>query len=140
MKKFIPLFVLASMFLIACTPQVVVDDNTIVKDDVMADEDADSDVEESGGTKEIALAKCLTEKGAKLFTASWCGHCTAQKEAFGAGLEFLDNTECAEDKGWAQVCEDAGIESVPTWVFGNGTKQSGNTDLAKLAKLGGCEY
>lgn len=90
--------------------------------------------------KEIALAKCLTESGAKLYTASWCGHCKAQKEAFGDGLEYLDNTECAEGEGWAQACEDADITSVPTWVFADGTIKKGNTPLADLAELAGCEY
>jgi hypothetical protein len=89
---------------------------------------------------EITLAKCLTENGTKLYTASWCGHCNDQKEAFEEGLEYLNNTECAVDDGWAPVCTEAEIKGVPTWVFADGTRQSGNTPLVKLASLGGCTY
>jgi hypothetical protein len=95
---------------------------------------------EADETPEITLAKCLTASGAKLYTASWCGHCKNQKAAFGAGLEYLKNTECADGDGWAQACTDAGVKAVPTWIFGNGTTKSGNTPLATLAELNGCKY
>lgn len=100
----------------------------------------DPPAEDLDEVKEITLAKCLTENGAKLYTASWCGHCNDQKEAFGEGLEYLNNTECAVDDGWADVCTEAEIKGVPTWIFGDGTRQSGNTSLVKLASLGGCTY
>jgi len=96
-----------------------------------------TEVDESA---EITLAKCLTESGAKLYTASWCGHCQNQKAAFGDGLEYLDNTECAATDGWTQECTDAGVKAVPTWIFGDGTVRSGNTPLATLAELNGCTY
>lgn len=89
---------------------------------------------------EVALAKCLTANGVKLYTASWCGHCKNQKEAFGEGLEYLNNTECAEGDNWAQACKDAGVKAVPTWIFADGTVQTGNTPLAKLAEENGCTY
>ncbi|MBA4336441.1 hypothetical protein C0416_01530 [bacterium] len=89
---------------------------------------------------EVILAKCLTASGAKLYTASWCGHCKNQKDAFGDGLEYLNNTECADEDGWAQACTDAGVKAVPTWIFGDGTTKSGNTPLATLAALNGCKY
>ena len=93
-------------------------------------------------TKEdkIALAKCLNENGVKLYTASWCGHCKKQKEAFGEGLAYLNNTECAEGDGWAQACTDAGVKAVPTWIYADGTVKTGNTPLATLAKANGCTY
>lgn len=117
-------------------PDVI--DEVLVDDPVVEDvpEDVAADLE----SKEIALAKCLTENGAKLYTAEWCGHCQNQKEAFGDGLEYLDNTECAETDEWAQDCKDADISSVPTWVFADGTRQAGNTALDKLASLAGCTY
>ena len=91
-------------------------------------------------SKEVTLAKCLTENGAKLFTASWCGHCNNQKAAFGDGLAYLDNTECAVDGGWAAACTEAGVKAVPAWQFADGTTKMGNTPLATLASLGGCTY
>lgn len=91
-------------------------------------------------SKEVTLAKCLTAQGAKLYTASWCGHCNKQKEAFEDGLEYLDNVKCAAEGDWAQECEDAGIEAVPTWVFADGNNKAGNTPLTTLAELSGCTY
>lgn len=89
---------------------------------------------------EVILAQCLTANGAKLYTASWCGHCQNQKAAFLDGVEYIDHTECAVDDGWAQECKDAEIESVPTWVFADETTKSGNTPLATLADRAGCIY
>jgi len=95
---------------------------------------------EDGLSAEALLAKCLTEKGAKLYTASWCGHCKNQKAAFGDGLEYLDNTECAADNGWAEECSLAGVKAVPTWIFSDGEQKTGNTPLPTLADLSGCTY
>lgn len=89
---------------------------------------------------EVILAQCLTATGAKLYTASWCGHCQNQKAAFLDGLEYLDHTDCAVDEGWAPVCKDAGIEAVPTWVFADGTTKAGNTPLVDLAARAECTY
>ncbi|MBU1446237.1 thioredoxin [Patescibacteria group bacterium] len=89
---------------------------------------------------EVILAQCMTANGAKLYTASWCGHCQNQKAAFADGLQYLDNTECAVADGWAEECKTAGVEAVPTWIFADGTKQSGNTPLAELASKTGCIY
>lgn len=100
-------------------------------------EEAVSDASES---PEVTLAKCLTASGAHLYTASWCGHCANQKAAFGDGLEYLNNTDCAAFGGWAEECTDAGVSAVPTWIFADGTTQQGNTPLEKLAELGGCTY
>lgn len=124
--------------------EAVNDEDSLMEDDsVENDEVENDDVVEAAAdsdSPEVALAKCITESGAKLYTASWCGHCKNQKEAFGDALEFLDNTECAEGDGWAQACTDAGVKAVPTWIFGDGTSKSGNTPLATLAELTGCEY
>ncbi|MCD6110019.1 hypothetical protein J7J83_04645 [bacterium] len=95
---------------------------------------------EATESKEVTLAKCLTEKGAKLYTALWCGHCKKQKEAFGDGLEYLDNIDCAEEKGWSQTCKDLDIMGVPTWIFADGTRKTGETSLPDLAKKAGCTY
>jgi len=113
--------------------EVVVEEEPEVED-TPEEAAADSD------SKEVVLAKCLTENGAKLYTAKWCGHCQNQKKAFADGLEYLDHIECAEGDGWAQECKDADVTSVPTWIFADGTKKTGNTALDKLASLSGCEY
>jgi hypothetical protein len=91
-------------------------------------------------SSEALLAQCLTDTGVKLYTAVWCGHCQKQKEAFKDGSEYLDNVECASDDGWATVCTSAGVSAVPTWIFPDGEKKTGNTPLATLASLSGCSY
>ncbi|MFC1599879.1 thioredoxin domain-containing protein [Patescibacteria group bacterium] len=121
------------------TEDPVVED-PIIDVDVPEVEDTPEDAAADSESKEVVLAKCLTENGAKLYTASWCGHCKNQKAAFADGLEYLDHTECADGDGWAQACKDADVTSVPTWIFADGTVQEGNTALAKLAGLAGCEY
>jgi len=89
---------------------------------------------------EVLLAKCLTEKGTKLFTASTCPHCKRQKALFNEGETFLPDTECAGPDGWAKVCTDAAISAVPTWIFANGEKLTGQTPLVTLAEKSGCTY
>jgi len=121
-------------------PEIVVPDVTPVTEvDPVAPVDTDG-IAVPSASAEVILAQCLTANGVKLYTASWCGHCKNQKAAFGDGLQYLTNVECAVNDGWAQECKDAGVESVPTWVFADGYKKSGNTPLATLAELGDCVY
>ncbi len=133
--KFKVILAIFGIFLLAGCEAVEVVEEPIAEPVVEA-EAASEPVE----AKEIVLAKCMTASGAKLYTASWCGHCQNQKEAFGEGLQYLDNIECAAFGGWAQECTDAGVKAVPTWIFGDGTTRSGNTPLATLASLTNCTY
>ena len=100
-------------------------------------EELPEDLEES---PEVKLAKCLTEKGVKLYTASWCGHCKHQKESFKDGLEYLNNIECAAFGGWSKECTDAGVKAVPAWIFADGSMKTGDTPLSVLAEENGCTY
>ena len=89
---------------------------------------------------EVLLAKCLKEKGVKLYTSSTCSHCTRQKALFNEGVGFLPNIECLAIDGWSQECKNAGIDAVPSWIFANGEKLTGETALASLAEKSGCDY
>jgi hypothetical protein len=154
MKKLLPLLVLGLLIFSGCSwfQQPAAEEETTVVEEEPAMEEEPAVIEEpiveeepttaeaSSESPEVVLAKCITESGAKLYTAVWCGHCKNQKAAFGDGLEYLDNTECAVGDGWAQECTDAGVKAVPTWIFGDGTSKSGNTPLATLADLTGCTY
>ncbi|MDJ1184462.1 hypothetical protein [Roseofilum casamattae] len=93
----------------------------------------------------LALARHLQQIGAKMYGASWCPHCHAQKERFGkeATAEILGSTaqsiyvECSpqgRSAPQATVCQDAGIGVYPTWLIG-GEKYEGNLSLQKLAEL-----
>lgn len=88
------------------------------------------------------FAKCLAEKGAKMYGAFWCGHCQNQKAAFGASFQYVDYIECTVDgkqNSFAQVCKDAGITGYPIWKFADGTVKEGEVSMSDLAKISGCE-
>lgn len=95
----------------------------------------------SGSSKYDSFAKCLAEKGAKMYGAFWCGHCKNQKDAFDSSFRYVNYQECTIDgqqNSFAQVCKDADIKGYPTWKFSDGTKQEGEVSMSDLAKKTGC--
>ncbi len=86
------------------------------------------------------FAKCLKDKGAVFYGAFWCSHCNNQKKAFGSAVEFLPYVECStpDGKGQLQVCVDKNIEGYPTWVFPDGSRQSGEVPFETLSSKTGC--
>jgi hypothetical protein len=90
-----------------------------------------------------ALAECLTQKGVKMYGAYWCPHCAAQKKDFGSAFEKVTYVECAvpgDPQAQTQACKDANVESYPTWIFPDGTRESGEQSLTSLADKAGCTY
>lgn len=89
----------------------------------------------------ISFAQCLKDEGATFYGAFWCPHCQAQKELFGNAAEELPYVECStpDRQDQTQVCKDNEIKSYPTWVFADGSRQSGEMTLAALASKTGCE-
>src|ERR1700690_1936658 len=70
--------------------------------------------------KHDAFARCLTDRGVKMYGAWWCPHCQEQKEKFGASFEYAPYVECGikgDLHGQSQVCKDEGIKHYPTWQF-----------------------
>jgi hypothetical protein len=66
------------------------------------------------------FARCLGERGVKMYGAWWCPHCLEQKEKFKASFEYAPYVECGvqgDVHKEAQVCKDAGINHFPTWQF-----------------------
>ena len=89
--------------------------------------------------KHEELAKCLTDKGVRMYGASWCSHCKEQKAEFGKSWRLVAYVECSTASGGqTKICQDAGIEGYPTWVFPDGTKESGKLSFETLSKLSGC--
>lgn len=88
-----------------------------------------------------SFARCLGDKGAKLYGAFWCSHCKSQKELFGDSAKYLPYIECSTPDGQQQlsVCAQAGIEGYPTWVFADGSRESGELSLKKLSEKTGCD-
>lgn len=86
------------------------------------------------------FAKCLTEKGAKFYGAFWCPHCADQKAAFGNSMKYVNYIECSPPSrnGQYQVCTDAGVNSYPTWIFADGTKENRVLSLQELGEKTSC--
>lgn len=86
-----------------------------------------------------SFAKCLNQKGAKMYGAWWCGHCQSQKADFGESWRFINYIECStEDGRQKQVCADEKIEGYPTWAFSDGSKIPGKLDFRTLSEKTGC--
>jgi len=98
----------------------------------------------SGSDSQVSdeFAQCITDSGAKMYGAYWCGHCNDQKEAFGSAWDKINYIECSanDDDGQAQQCTNAGITGYPTWEFGDGSRVGGKQTMEFLANKTGCEY
>ena len=89
-----------------------------------------------------ALAQCLTEKGAKFYGAYWCPHCAEQKRILGNSMKKIDYVECAipgNQQGMTLPCQEAKIESFPTWIFADGSRVTGVQQPDTLAEKTGCK-
>lgn len=91
------------------------------------------------GASEIALARHLTEIGAKEYVAWWCPHCHEQKLLFGKeAYQQITHIECAQGgtNPRPDLCQAAKIESFPSWEI-KGKLYSGVKSLNELADLSG---
>ncbi|MBI2023751.1 hypothetical protein HYT01_04300 [Candidatus Giovannonibacteria bacterium] len=86
------------------------------------------------------FAKCLESKQIFFYGAFWCPHCQNQKKMFGSSTKYLPYIECSALDGKSQlpVCKAANITGYPTWVFADGSRESGEVPLEKLAEKSGC--
>jgi uncharacterized membrane protein len=98
------------------------------------------EIKSTSTAAEIELAKHLTQKGAKMYSAYWCPHCYEQKQLFGKeAWAQVTNVECAADakkNPQPAACTQAGIKGFPTWSI-DGKLDPGAKKLAKLAELAG---
>ena len=94
----------------------------------------------TGSGQHDQLAQCITQKGAKMYGAYWCSHCNNQKRMFGNSFSKINYIECSLSDGKTQteVCQQAGINSYPTWEFGDGSRLEGELSLEILAQKTGC--
>lgn len=85
------------------------------------------------------FAQCITDSGAKFYGAWWCPHCAAQKALFGKSAKKLPYVECqTKDSKQTQQCDDIGIAAYPTWIFADGTKETGEHTFAQLGEKTNC--
>lgn len=95
---------------------------------------------ESSPNKYDDLAQCIDKSGTVFYGAFWCTHCQSQKSLFGSAKQYLPYVECSNPDGQSQtaICIEKGIKSYPTWVFPDGTIQTGEVSLEDLAEKTSC--
>lgn len=86
-----------------------------------------------------AFGQHLKDEGVKFYGAEWCPHCQNQKKMLGDGGWESIYVECSvkNSQSQAKECEDAKIESYPTWVFKDGTRKTGEISLDELEQITG---
>lgn len=86
------------------------------------------------------FAKCLADKGAKMYGLYWCPHCIEQKEMFGESFHNVPYVECAVKGSHeeAPACKIAGIKLFPSWQFGSEPPKEGVLSLDALSDKTGC--
>lgn len=86
------------------------------------------------------FAQCVADSGAKFYGAWWCPHCHEQKILFGRSAKLLPYVECqTKSREQLAVCQEANIQSFPTWVYADGARITGVEQFADLAAKTGCE-
>jgi glutaredoxin len=89
-----------------------------------------------------SLAEHLSKNDAKFYGASWCPHCTDQKNLFGSSAKRIPYVECSPGgpkAPQAQECKDRNIQSYPTWII-NGQRHTGVQSLDTLSQLSNFQY
>ncbi|HXC53055.1 MAG TPA: hypothetical protein VN634_19365 [Candidatus Limnocylindrales bacterium] len=87
------------------------------------------------------FGRCLARKGATFYGASWCPHCSAQRRTLGDAMQHVRYVECSVDghhDASANACTAAHVDGYPTWIFADGSRESGEQSLADLASKTGC--
>ncbi|MDA1051490.1 MAG: tandem-95 repeat protein [Planctomycetota bacterium] len=97
----------------------------------------------------VAFAKALAASGTRFYGAAWCPHCTATKELFEDGADFLSFIEVtnldspvtlnAVGSGTNTTLNPSGvpINSFPTWEFPDGSRLEGEQTLATISQRSG---
>jgi len=87
------------------------------------------------------FAKCLTEKGVKMYGSLTCGHCNNNKLLFGSSFQYINYIECHPrgENEQSELCIEENIEYVPTWEFSDGTRETGEKNFYELAEKTGCK-
>ena len=88
------------------------------------------------------LAKCLTKKGAAMYGAYWCSHCSDQKTTFGSAFQYIKYIECDPkgEKADSKACQKAQIKNYPTWIMPGHESLEGTQGLSDLASWSKCSF
>lgn len=80
----------------------------------------------------VAIAQCLSSKGAIAYGLETCTNCQNQKELFDSAFRFVNYVDCASQE---DSCSN--LESVPAWKINNKIYY-GSKELSDLARIAGC--
>jgi len=75
------------------------------------------------------FAKCLKDKGAIMYGATWCEYTAEQKAMFGKSFKYVN---------YQDFTKGPDISVTPTWVI-DGKKYERAQSFERLASLSGCE-
>ncbi len=89
--------------------------------------------------QDVAFGQFLKDNGVTFYGAFWCPHCQRVKKELGEAVWKPIYVECSTPDGRdeTQVCKDAKIESFPTFVFKDGSRQEGEMTRDEIAKRAG---
>lgn len=136
-RSFWFLLVLAAVALVAIISiqfyKVLGGSSNTVKIDLLSAEDA-----QPAPPAVHKLAECLTARGARLYSASYCGPCIEQKRLFGDAVKKLVIFECNDEGAGYAACRKAYISEAPTWTFPGQEPVHGLQSLDALAERAGC--
>ena len=107
-------------------------------------EEKKNDTKKIISNKELRLAKCLTEQGAKMYNVYWSPHGEQQAKEFGEHFDQIRTIEC-DPQGInpkVEECEQTlqrENPTYPTWEI-DGELYEGYHNLYALARISNCPY
>ncbi|MAG77927.1 hypothetical protein CL616_01030 [archaeon] len=75
------------------------------------------------------FAKWLTNEGAVMVGAEWCGYCQKEKTEFGDSFQYVTFVDAAAN---AALADSYGVPGYPTWVLADGTQLVGYRSVETL--------
>lgn len=96
--------------------------------------------------KLVSFAKCLGEKGYRMYSSFTCFHCNAQRKSFGNAFAYINEIECnpAAPNNQVELCLKNNIRKLPTWIQLVESKEfmrlEGYQRLEALSASSGCVY
>ncbi len=90
------------------------------------------------------LAKCLTEKGVKMYSSFLCGVCAAVRKDFEDSFQYVEEIECHPrgENPQTELCLSKDVQRTPTWTIEQDGKEIkrevGYLSPEDLAEFAGC--
>lgn len=92
------------------------------------------------------FAKCLTEKGVKMYGSITCSICAKERELFGSSFQYIEEVEC-HPRGknpQTELCLKKDIKKTPTWILEKDgvelKRLDGYQTFETLSEFSGCSF